>query len=95
MFTAIANILRRKREAAEVRRAAWLAFEARYPERKILRQWPMNPQKDKEGRWVACIVWDSRTRPPHRTWWIQKEEDPFVEISADEAATCISVPPWR
>jgi hypothetical protein len=70
----------------------WAAFAAKYPERKILKNWRMVPQKDAEGRTVFCVVWDSGTRPPERTWWMKKAPEAAAEeISAQEAGRLIQV----
>jgi hypothetical protein len=82
--------------AKRVWQEVWKAFADKYPERKILKGWRLNPQRDAQGRRVFCVVWDSGTRPPARTWWMKKAADGvYEEISEAEAGRLIKVPENR
>lgn len=87
---------RKNMRAKRVWQGLWAAFAGKYPERKILREWRMNPQKDAAGRRVFCVMWDSGTKPPARTWWIKKTaEMVFEEIGEAEAGKLIKVGVYR
>jgi hypothetical protein len=84
MFAVITRALRQHRESAALISEVWSAFQKKYPERIILKNWQAKPQRGKDGT-VVCVVWNSNTRPPRRTWWVKKEEG-IDEISGDEVS---------
>ena len=93
----IADARRKNMRAKRVWQGLWAAFAKKYPEREILKGWRMNPQKDAAGRMVFCVMWDSGTKPPARTWWVQTAamEMAFEEISEEEAGRLIEVRVYR
>jgi len=92
----IADARRKNMRAKRVWLDLWAAFAGKYPERKILREWRMNPQKDAAGRMVFCVMWNGGMATPARTWWIKKtEEVAFEEISEEEAGKLIKMEAYR
>src|SRR5262245_42935778 len=103
MFAVLKRWLESRRKKSEVKQqelellqSVWLAFEAKYPNRKILRNWRCKPQTVVDGSTVICIVWQSYTIPPARSWWsIVDSSQPPEELSYDEAKQLIDIPRWR
>lgn len=100
MLTFLTGWIERRKKKQETEQAdreiverAFAAFAKKYPEREILRNWPHSPQATSGDSTIVCVVWNSATKPPSRSWW--RMGDVPEELSYDDAEKLIFIPVWR